>query len=76
MTRDEATPEEARWFRRLVRVINDMPPSVELQVHQSAIQMNENGAREAAFLRQGHADSVPEISSFRTSRVYPCSESI
>lgn len=71
-----ATPEEARWFKRLKRCIADMPATVELQVHQNNIQMNVEGARDAAFISMEHADDVDCLDYFRTDRVYPCSESI
>ncbi|MGQ4812353.1 hypothetical protein ACCZ74_08650 [Agrobacterium vitis] len=67
---------EEKWFRRLKRVLSDMPSTVEIQVHQNFIQMNHSGAREETFARRGHADEVESISTFGTKRVYPCSESI
>lgn len=70
------TPEEKRWFSRLRRVIRDMPKEVEIQVHQNRIQMNREGAREAAFMEKGNADNVESLDEFSTKRVYPCSESI
>lgn len=67
---------EEKWFRRLRRVLRDMPEGVELQVHQNTIQMNVAGARQATFDAIGCADNVESIDSFQTTRVYPCSESI
>lgn len=68
--------KELLWFKRLRRVLDAMPETVEIQVHNSSIQMNEAGAREATFLMEGTADNVEEIAYFQTDRVYPCSESI
>lgn len=70
------TREEQRWFSRLRRTLKDMPETVEIQVHQSTIQMNKVGGREEYFLEKGHADGVESLDEFRTERVYPCSESI
>lgn len=71
-----ATPEEARWFKRLKKCLADMPATVELQVHQNNIQMNVEGARADAFGSMEHADAVDCLDYFQTTRVYPCSESI
>lgn len=74
-----ATPEERRWFKRLERCLKDMPETVEIQVHQRYIQMNEAGGAAAAFADPdglGHADDVSELMNFETERVLPCSESI
>lgn len=67
---------EEKWFRRLRRVLREMPEGVELQVHHSMIQMNVAGARQATFEALGCADNVESIDYFDTRRVYPCSESL
>lgn len=68
--------DEEKWFRRLRRVIDDMPKTVEVQVHQNIVQMNWLGAMDTEFERAGHVDSVEPIDWFQTKRFYPCSESI
>ncbi len=68
--------KERAWFSKLRRVLREMPSSVEIQIHQNFVQMNKAGERAATFDRCGNADSVPEIDSFSTDRVYPCSESV
>ena len=68
--------EEEKWFRRLRRVLSDMPLTVELQVHHSTIQMNHAGAREAEFEGTGADHNVESDHWFQTKRIYPCSESM
>lgn len=67
---------ELRWFRRLQRVLKDMPDTVEIQVHQNTISLVAQGAFETAFAERGDCDNVEEISFFQTRRVRPCSESL
>jgi hypothetical protein len=67
---------EAKWFRRLMRVFDDMPHSVEVSVHNGGhIAMHEVGSRDKYFDAHGDLDNVPEMSSFACRRVFPCGES-
>lgn len=70
------TPEEKRWSSRLRRVLRDMPASIEIQVHQSHIEICQLGAVAKAFERHGDADNPESLDWFQTERVRPCSESI
>lgn len=77
MTRD-ATDEERNWFIRLSKVLRAMPKTVEVEVHNNHVQMNEKGARDAAFARCGDGDNAESIMQFSVigMRLYPVSESV
>ncbi|KQS74057.1 hypothetical protein ASG25_21535 [Rhizobium sp. Leaf384] len=70
------TPEEKRWSNRLRRVLRDMPASIEIQIHQSHVDICQLGAIQEAFSKRGDVDNVETLDWFQTERVYPCSESL
>lgn len=72
------TENEQKWFASLKRVLQKMPDSVEIQVHNNSIQMNRKGARDEEFALRGNADAVDDLDAFSTTRmrVYPCGESM
>lgn len=72
---DELDEEEARWVKRIKRVINDMPASLELQVHHDTISVLARGTW-ASMGEGGTADNLDELDSFKSRHVYPCSESL
>ncbi|QTG12344.1 hypothetical protein G6M86_03405 [Agrobacterium tumefaciens] len=74
----EMTASEKAWFNKLYRLLNAMPANVEVQVHNSHIQMNRKGARDASFKRYGDGDNAESLDHFDTPhfRFYPCSESV
>lgn len=74
----DMSASEKAWFNKLYRLLNSMPANIEVQVHNSHIQMNRKGARDAAFERDGDGDNAESIDHFNTShfRIYPCSESM
>ncbi|MCZ7974408.1 hypothetical protein O9X80_07885 [Agrobacterium salinitolerans] len=74
----EMTTSEKAWFNKLYRLLNAMPVDVEVQVHNSHLQMNRKGARNSAFECDGHGDNAESLDHFDTLnfRIYPCSESV
>lgn len=72
MVDDDRAPTlaEYRWFRRLRRVLRDMPETVELTVRSSGnVCLNNRGATERCFLRDGRADQTPDIAFFSAANV-------
>lgn len=67
---------ERRWWSLFKRIIKAMPPSLELMVHQSTIEVCKAGSREKAFTEHGDADNTPSLDFVKSGRIYPCSESL
>ncbi|MCH4541399.1 hypothetical protein [Ochrobactrum sp. A-1] len=61
---------ELKWFRRLERVLRDMPDNVEVTVHQhGVVELHERGETQKFFAEHGHADSVPFLSFFEANNI-------
>jgi hypothetical protein len=68
---------ELRWFKRLQKVLRDMPATVEISVHNgNLVCMHERGAGRRYFDEVGDLDNVPEKASFVASDIRPCGESL
>ena len=52
------TAEQARWWKRLNRVIKEMPEGVELLVSDGNIALTHAGETDAYFNVHGHVDNV------------------
>ncbi|RBO94972.1 hypothetical protein [Pseudochrobactrum asaccharolyticum] len=61
---------ELTWFRRLRRVLSDMPDTVEVTVRATGmVCLHERGATDRYFEGKGDTDNVPEISAFRINNI-------
>lgn len=55
------TAEQARWWKRLNRVIADMPEGVEILVSDGGINLAHAGSTDAYFDIHGHVDNVETL---------------
>lgn len=61
---------ELKWFKRLERVLRDIPDNVEVTVHQhGTVELHERGATRKYFEENGHADDVPAIALFQVRHI-------
>ena len=71
------TESELRWWTRVRKVMQDMPPTVELSVPDGGVlELHERGAMWKSCEQHGHADTVPTLDQFKVGRLYPRSETL
>ncbi len=61
---------ELKWFKRLERVLRDMPDNLEVTVHQhGVVEIHERGATRRYFEENGHVDDVPALAFFQVRHI-------